>query len=107
MTAKMIGWGLLSLGILFLVRAAWLDRRLQKLRAPGISAAAYLGPFGRWRRDLYAAEGQSLIGPTRLAFTLFCIASLVGALVLHAGGGSLPDDGGPRPIQFAPPHGDR
>ena len=82
MTARMVGWGLLGLGIFFLLRAAWLDRRLQKLRAPGKPAAAYLGPFGRWRRELYTVEGQSLIGPTRLAFTLFCIASLVGALVL-------------------------
>ena len=82
MTAKMVGWGLLGFGIFFLLRAAWLDRRLQKLRTTGTPAAAYLGPFGRWRRELYTAEGQSLIRPTRLAFTLFCIASLAGAVVL-------------------------
>jgi hypothetical protein len=45
-------------------------------------AAAYLGPFGRWRRALYAAEAQPLIVPTRLAFTLFWVTFLLGALML-------------------------
>lgn len=82
MTAKTIGWALLSIGIFFLLRTAQLDRRLQKRRAPGMPAGAYLGPFGRWGRHLYTLEGQPLIGPTRLTFGLFCIASLLGALVL-------------------------
>ena len=82
MTAKIVGWGLLGLGIFFLIRAAWLDRRLQKLRAKGTPAAAYLGPFGRWRQDLYTAEGRALTGPTRWAFAILCIASLAGAVML-------------------------
>ena len=82
MTPRVMGWVLLSIAILCLVRAAQLDRRLQRLRAPGIPAAAYLGPFGRWRRALYAAEAQPLIVPTRLAFTLFWVTFLLGALML-------------------------
>ena len=82
MTAKTIGWSLLGFGIFFLLRAAWLDRRLQLLRAPGMPAAAYLGPIGRWRRELYTADGQALIGPTRWAFAIFCVASLAGAVML-------------------------
>jgi hypothetical protein len=81
-TAKTIGWALLGIGIFFLVRTAWLDRHLQKFRAPGTPAAAYLGKLDRWRRELYVAEGQPLVGPTRRAYALFCIASLLGALLL-------------------------
>jgi len=83
MTAKTIGWTLLGIGIFFLLRTARLDRRLQKFRAPGMPAAAYLGKLGRWRRDLCTAEGQPLTGPTRRAFALFCVASLLGVLVLN------------------------
>jgi hypothetical protein len=82
MTAKTIGWALLGIGILFLIRTARLDRRLLRFRAPGVPAAAYLGKLGRWRRDLYTVEGQPLAGRTRRAFALFCLASLLGALVL-------------------------
>jgi hypothetical protein len=82
MTTKIIGWALLGIGILFLLRTARLDRRLQRFRAPGVPAAAYLGKLGRWRRDLYTAEGHPLTGPTRQAFALFCVASLLGVLVL-------------------------
>ena len=49
---------------------------------PGMRAAAYLGPFGRWRRSLYTAEGRPLVRPIRLAFALFCVTSLLGALML-------------------------
>ena len=87
MTARVVGWALLGSGIFFLLRTARLDRRLRQFRTPGIPRAAYLGPFGRWRRELYTAEGQPLIGPTRLAFGLFWVASLLGVLVLEYGGG--------------------
>jgi hypothetical protein len=85
MDAKIAGWALLTIGILFLLWTARLDRRLQQLRAPGLPAAAYLGPIGRWRRELYRSEGQAMIGRIRWAFATFCVASLLGALVLsHA-----------------------
>jgi hypothetical protein len=82
-TAAVVGWGLLVVAIVSLLRAALLDRRLQHYRAPGTPAAAYLGPLGRWRRDLYTAEGHPLIWPTQQAFAVFCVASLIGALVLE------------------------
>ena len=83
MTASVIGWALLAIGIFFLLRTAWLDRRLQRFRAPGVPAASYLGKFGRWRRELYTHDGQPLIATTRWAFAIFCGASLLGALVLE------------------------
>ena len=83
MTGSVTGWALLAIGIFFLFRAAWLDRRLQQFRAPGVPVGSYLGKFGRWRRELYTSEGQSLIKTTRWAFALFCGASLLGALVLE------------------------
>lgn len=83
MTVNAIGWALLGMGIYFLLCAARLDRRLQRFRAPGVPPASYLGKFGRWRRDLYIPEGQPLIASTRWAFALFCVASLLGALILE------------------------
>jgi len=83
MTANVVAWALLGIAIFFLLRTALLDRRLQRFRAPGVPAASYLGRFGRWRRELYTAEGQPLIAPTRLAFSLFCVASLLGVLILE------------------------
>jgi hypothetical protein len=83
MTANAIRWVLLAIGIYFLLRTAWLDRRLQRFRSAGAPAAAYLGKFGRWRRDLYTSEGQPLIASTRRAFALFCIFSLLGVLILE------------------------
>jgi hypothetical protein len=84
MTANAIGWALLSIGILLLLRTAWLDRRLQRFRAPDVPAASYLGRFGRWRRDLYTTEGQALRASTRQAFALFCVLSLLGVLILES-----------------------
>jgi hypothetical protein len=86
MTANGIGWALLSIGIFLLLRTAWLDRRLQRFRAPDVPAASYLGRFGRWRRDLYTPEGQALRVSTRRAFALFCVFSLVGVLILESAG---------------------
>jgi hypothetical protein len=83
MNRAFCGWALVGIGIFFLLRTAWLDRRLQRFRAPGVLPASYLGKFGRWRRELYTAEGQPLIAPTRLAFSLFCVASLLGALIVE------------------------
>lgn len=83
MTAAVVGWGFLVVAIVALLRATQLDRRLQQYRAPGTPAAAYLGPLGRWRRDLYTAQGHPLIWPTQRAFGVFCVASLIGALVLE------------------------
>ena len=83
MTANVVGWAFLGLGIFFLLRTAWLDRRLLRFRAPGVPAASYLGEFGRWRRDLYTTEGQPLAASTRRAFALFYVASLLGVLVLE------------------------
>lgn len=83
MTGSVVGWALLAFGIFFLLRTAWLDRRLQQFRATGAPAASYLGKFGRWRRELYTSEGQPLIATTRWAFAIFCGASLLGALVLE------------------------
>jgi hypothetical protein len=84
-TARCAGWILIGVAIVSLVRAARLDRRLQRYRSPGSPRAAYLGPVGRWRRSLYTTEGQSLIGPTRWAYLVFCAAALVGALLLESG----------------------
>jgi hypothetical protein len=83
MIANGVGWALLGIGIFFLLRTARLDRRLQRFRATRVPAASYLGRFGRWRRELYTAEGQPLIAPTRLAFSLFCVASLLGVLIFE------------------------
>ena len=83
MTANAVGWAFLGIGILFLLRTARLDRRLQRFRSPGVPASSYLGKFGRWRRDLYTAGGQPLIAPTRRAFALFCVAALLGALIIE------------------------
>ena len=83
MTAAVAGWGLLAVAVVALLRASQLDRRLQHYRAPGAPVAAYLGPLGRWRRDLYTAEGHPLIWPIKRAFAVFCVAALIGALVLE------------------------
>ena len=83
-TANAIGWALLGIGIYFLLRAAWLDRGLQRFRSAGAPAASYLGKFGRWRRNLYTPEGQPLSASTRRAFALFCVFSLLGALILES-----------------------
>jgi hypothetical protein len=83
MTATVVGWAFLGIGIFFLLRAARLDRRLQQFRSPGVSASSYLGKFGRWRRDLYTSDGQALIASTRLAFALFCVAALLGAIIIE------------------------
>jgi hypothetical protein len=73
----------MAIGISFLLRAAWLDRRLQRFRARGLPAASYLGKFGRWRRELYTVEGQPLIAATRFAFSIFCVAALLGVLLIE------------------------
>ena len=83
MTANAVGWAFLGNAIFFLLQAARLDRRLQRFHAPEAPAASYLGKFGRWRRRLYTAEGQPLIASTRRAFALFCVASLLGVLILE------------------------
>ena len=83
MTANIVGWAFLGIGIFFLLRTAWLDRRLLRFRAPGVPAASYLREFGRWRRDLYTTEGQPLTAATRWSFALFCVASLLGVLILE------------------------
>jgi hypothetical protein len=83
MTGSVVGWTLLAIGIFFLLRTAWLDRRLQQFRAPRVPAAAYFGKLGRWRREHYTPDGQPLIATTRWAFAIFCGASLLGALVLE------------------------
>jgi len=83
MTATVVGWAFLGIGIFFLLRTAWLDRRLQRFRSPGVPASSYLGKFGRWRRDLYTSDGQPLIASTRRAFALFCLAALLGALIIE------------------------
>ena len=84
MIANAIGWALLSIGIFLLLRTVWLDRRLQRFNAPDTPAASYLGRFGRWRRDLYTPEGQSLRASTRRAFALFCVVSLLAVLILES-----------------------
>ena len=83
MTANAVGWAFLGIGIFFLLRTARLDRRLLRFRAPGVPAASYLGKFGRWRRDLYKPEGQALRASTWRAFAVFCVFSLLGALILE------------------------
>ena len=83
MTANALGWAFLGIGIFFLLRTARLDRRLQRFRSPGVPASSYLGKFGRWRRDLYTPDGQPLIASTRRAFALFCVAALLGALIIE------------------------
>src|SRR5688572_22419710 len=83
MTANTIGWALLGIVIFFLLCTARLDGRLQRFRAPAAPPASYLGKFGRWRRDLYISEGQPLIASTRWAFGLFCVACLLGALIVE------------------------
>jgi hypothetical protein len=84
MTANAIGWALLSIGVFLLLRTAWLDRRLQRFRAPDAPAASYLGRFGRWRLDLYTPEGQALRAAARQAFALFCVVSLLAVLILES-----------------------
>ena len=83
MTANTVGWILLGIGIFFLLLTARLDRRLLRFRAPGVPAAAYLGKFGRWRRDLYTPAGHPLAAATRRAFALFVVAFLLGVLFLE------------------------
>ena len=61
LTQTTIGWILIGAGAFFTFRLAWLDRRLLPFRKPGTPAAAYLGRFGRWRRALYTADGQTLV----------------------------------------------
>ena len=84
MTAHGVGWALIGVGIFFLLLTARLDRRLQRFRAPGSPVASYLGKFGRWRRELYAPDGQRLIAPARWAFSLFCVTCLIGALIIES-----------------------
>jgi len=84
MTVDALGWAFLGIGIFFLFLTALLDRRLQRFRSPGVPPSSYLGKFGRWRRDLYTPEGQPLIASTRRAFALFCVASLLGALIIES-----------------------
>jgi hypothetical protein len=83
MTASAVGWTFLAIAIFFLLRTIWLDRRLQRFRSPAAPAFSYLGKFGRWRRDLYTSDGQPLIASTRRAFALFCLAALLGALIIE------------------------
>jgi len=79
----MVGWALWGIAFFFILRVARLDRRLVRFRVPGTPAAAYLGHIGRWRRALYTAEGQPLIGQTRLAFGLFVVFSVLGVIVFE------------------------
>jgi hypothetical protein len=83
MIANAVGWAFLAIGIFFILLTARLDRRLQRFRTLGVPAASYLGKFGRWRRELYTPEGQPLIASTRRAFALFCVASLLGVIILE------------------------
>ncbi len=83
MSATIVGWALLGAALFALLCVARLDRRLQAYRVPGTPRAAYLGPVGRWRRELYTAEGQALVAPTRWAFLVFGLATVAGALVLE------------------------
>ena len=82
-TARMIGWALWGVAFFFILRTARLDRTLVQFRAPGTPRGAYLREFGRWRRAQYTAEGQALIGRTRVAFALFLIFFLLGVLVFE------------------------
>lgn len=80
---RMIGWALWGVAFFFILRTARLDRRLVQFRVPGTPAGAYLREFGRWRRAQYTAEGQALIGQTRMALALFFIFFLLGVLVFE------------------------
>ena len=78
-----LGWLLWGVSFFFLLRTARLDRRLVQHRVPGTPRGAFLQEFGRWRRGLYTAEGQSLIAPTRWALALFVIFFLLGVIVFE------------------------
>jgi hypothetical protein len=61
-TFLVLGWILIGVAAFFAGAMHRADRRMQAFRAPGGRASAYLLVPLRWKRELYTAEGQELVG---------------------------------------------
>ena len=85
-----LGWVLIAVAAFFAVAMHRADRRMQAFRVPQARASAYLLVPLRWKRELYTAEGQALVGKAwRLMFVMYA-AALAGMVLLSQGVDALP-----------------
>ncbi len=84
------GWALIAVAAMLAVAMHRADRRMQTFRAPGQPAGSYGMVPLRWKRALYTADGQKLVGRAwRLTVLMYAVA-LAGMILLTQGVDALP-----------------
>ena len=84
------GWALIALAAMLAIGMHRADRRMQDFRAPGQPAGAYRMVPLRWRRALYTADGQKLVGTAWRLMALMYVVALGGMALLTQGVDALP-----------------
>jgi hypothetical protein len=84
------GWILFGVAALLAVAMHRADQRMQAFRAPGAPHSAFRIVPLRWRRELYTAEGQALVGRAwRLTVMMYGVAA-AGMFLVSMGVEALP-----------------
>ncbi len=84
------GWALIAIAAMLAVGMHRADRRMQAFRSPDQPAGAYLMVPLRWRRKLYTADGQKLVGTAWRLMALMYVVALAGMALLTQGVDALP-----------------
>jgi hypothetical protein len=85
-----LGWILIGVAAFFAVAMHRADRQMQAFRAPGVRPSAYFLVPLRWKRELYTAEGQELVGKAWWFMFLMYGAAFFGMVLLSRGVDALP-----------------
>jgi hypothetical protein len=84
------GWALIGLSAVLAIAMHRTDRRLQAFRVTGRPPSSYLLVPLRWKRGLYAGDGQLLVGRAWRLMAMMYVAALAGIALLSQGVDALP-----------------
>jgi len=85
-----LGWLLIGVAAYFAIAMDRADRQMQAFRVPDAKPNAYSLVPVRWKRSLYTAEGQRLVGKAWRVMLLMYGAAFLGMLLLSQGVDALP-----------------
>lgn len=79
---QIAGYLLIVLSMWQAIQMWWLDRQMQRYRAPDSSSVAFLFVPFRWQRRLYTNEGQPLVGRAWLTMLRMYGFAIAGGILL-------------------------
>jgi len=85
-----LGWLLIGVAAYLAIAMNRADRHMQAFRVPNAKPNAYALVPIRWKRSLYTAEGQRLVGRAWRLMLLMYGAAFLGMLLLSQGVEALP-----------------